>query len=99
VSSVVVAEALPLERPEECTGEGECHGCLQWCSACGDVRYVCTEPGVCSCHPNRDELEEATRDLTHAQAHQARCVRALAEADNHMLEARARVERLTRCRG
>jgi len=26
---------------EECPGKGLCHGCLKWCSTCGDVAHVC----------------------------------------------------------
>lgn len=26
---------------DECTGEGKCHGCLKWCSKCGDVAHAC----------------------------------------------------------
>ncbi len=25
----------------ECPGAGFCHGCLEFCSVCGDVRHVC----------------------------------------------------------
>ncbi len=32
-------EAAPAD--DECPGEGLCHGCLQWCSRCGDVKHVC----------------------------------------------------------
>jgi hypothetical protein len=26
---------------DECTGAGNCHGCVRWCSRCGDVAHVC----------------------------------------------------------
>jgi hypothetical protein len=26
---------------DECAGAGNCHGCLRWCSFCGDVAHVC----------------------------------------------------------
>lgn len=26
---------------DECPGADKCHGCLKWCSTCGDVTYVC----------------------------------------------------------
>lgn len=35
------------------TGEGNCHGCLQWCVFCGDVGDVCDVrewPQRCDCH-------------------------------------------------
>ena len=34
---------------EECPGEGQCHGCLQWCTTCGDVDQVC-DAAVCHQH-------------------------------------------------
>ncbi len=32
-------ESIPWEP--ECSGEGKCHGCLCWCTKCGDVANVC----------------------------------------------------------
>jgi hypothetical protein len=26
---------------DECPGVGLCHGCLRWCSYCGDVAHIC----------------------------------------------------------
>lgn len=26
---------------DECPGVDKCHGCLKWCSMCGDVAHVC----------------------------------------------------------
>lgn len=38
---VVERPAEPAPDPEECTGFGNCHGCLKWCSFCGDVSDMC----------------------------------------------------------
>jgi len=27
--------------PDGCEGAGRCHGCMDWCDACGLVRNVC----------------------------------------------------------
>ena len=39
---------------DECTGQGKCHGCLSWCSICGDVAHVCDgrlRGERCDAHP------------------------------------------------
>lgn len=36
---LVKRKAADQER--ECTGEGNCHGCLKWCVQCGDVSEMC----------------------------------------------------------
>lgn len=47
----VVALKKALGAPEDCTGEGKCHGALSWCDACGDVSQVCdAAEGDCHCH-------------------------------------------------
>lgn len=38
-----------LPNGDECTGEGRCHGTLNWCDICGDVESVCDTPG-CDVH-------------------------------------------------
>lgn len=30
-----------MSDTDECTGAGNCHGCLKWCSVCGDVTHTC----------------------------------------------------------
>jgi hypothetical protein len=30
-----------MATSDECPGAGKCHGCLDWCSTCGEVRHVC----------------------------------------------------------
>lgn len=30
-----------MNDESECTGADKCHGCLNWCSTCGDVGHVC----------------------------------------------------------
>lgn len=47
------AESEPFDEPE-CPGNGKCHGCLKWCSTCGDVAHVCDarlEGRRCDEHP------------------------------------------------
>jgi predicted metal-binding transcription factor (methanogenesis marker protein 9) len=42
------------ESEPECTGQGKCHGCLKWCSTCGDVGHICDtrlRGELCSEHP------------------------------------------------
>lgn len=69
---------------DECPGKGQCHGCLKWCSVCGDVTHVCDsrlEGKRCDEHPVpppmgelRKRREEAERRLRNAEA-QARAAR------------------------
>lgn len=40
---------------EDCPGEGRCHGCVQWCYACGDVGRICDSPS-CDSHRRTGEL-------------------------------------------
>ena len=44
---------------DECPGEGKCHGSLDWCELCEEVRWVCDDP---FCHAHNDRLLNAPRD-------------------------------------
>lgn len=49
---------------DECPGAGLCHGCLKWCSNCGDVSHVCDarlDGQRCDCHPVPPEWSELRR--------------------------------------
>ncbi len=39
---------VPSVDPD-CTGPGNCHGCLKWCNVCGDVDDVCDDR-TCDAH-------------------------------------------------
>jgi hypothetical protein len=43
-----------MSDDNECPGDGLCHGCLRWCSCCGDVSHVCDarlRGERCEAHP------------------------------------------------
>jgi hypothetical protein len=70
----------------ECAGEGNCHGCLKWCSSCGDVGHVCDtrlRGERCDEHPvpPRWETLRRARAAIEAQAAEAKRVLRQAEAD------------------
>ena len=47
---------------DECAGAGQCHGCLKWCSKCGDVSRVChADTGMCDTHrpPSDNDVDDA----------------------------------------
>lgn len=37
----VPVAAVEADAEPECAGTGKCHGCLKWCSTCGDVAHIC----------------------------------------------------------
>lgn len=50
-----------MNPPDPCPGPGRCHGCLKWCSQCGDVDQTCDarEQGDrCDEHPPLPSDEE-----------------------------------------
>jgi len=88
-----------FEEEIECPGPGKCHGCLDWCVNCGTVRYVCDDPGNCSCHPHRDELAEAEVELAEAAVEYELAKKRYSEARLAKIAARDRVERLKAGKG
>lgn len=42
------------QRDPNCTGEGNCHGCLCWCDNCGEVSEVCDDKRLCDTHRPMD---------------------------------------------
>lgn len=52
--------------PDACPGQGKCHGCMQWCNDCGDVKYTCDFRPMCDAHPHADELSEALAEQEEA---------------------------------
>jgi hypothetical protein len=47
---------------EECPGQHKCHGCLKWCSYCGDVAWVCDYP-QCDEHIRLDEWDSRRNNI------------------------------------
>lgn len=60
---------LSGQDPEDCPGEGTCHGSLGWCNICGDVNRVCDMVG-CDTHFPKDESGDRpqTPDRYHGQS-------------------------------
>lgn len=56
---------------DACPGTGKCHGCMQWCDDCGDVKHVCDARlnfSPCDAHPippEWQELRKRRRDAEH----------------------------------
>lgn len=51
-----------MSDKDPCPGEGRCHGCLSWCSWCGDVSRTCDDPD-CDTHRRLPEIEDAVREI------------------------------------
>jgi hypothetical protein len=67
----------------ECTGTGNCHGCLKWCVACGDVKHVCDmrlRGERCDEHPVPPTWAELRRDRAAVEQEIARARRIEREA-------------------
>ena len=47
-------EEWKVSVSDDCPGVDKCHGCLRWCSTCGDVAHVCDmrlRGERCDAHP------------------------------------------------
>lgn len=79
------------EEPE-CPGEGRCHGCLKWCSYCGDCDLMCDDP-ECDTHKR---IEEIQRDFRYSQIEVSNAERELETARKNHQETKETLDRYKR---
>lgn len=71
----------------ECPGDGRCHGCMQWCSNCGDVDLTCDAP-ECDSHPR---IEDVVVEVCACQWSVKRLERELEQARKELIEVNNRL--------